>query len=137
MLWLKIRLGLVVFATVTGLLYPATPPEDIQWMDVLVVAAISPVMVLVVAGVQAINPASDRVWTSPSWLANPFDMGQPLQAAHLAATFFVGTGIGMSAAYSWRSSSLVEPSMISAFGLGIWAGVWLSYGAFANKRRAP
>ncbi len=61
----------------------ARPP--IRFSDIPVVFAFGIVAMLLVIGIQAVNPWSAKVWLRPSWLADPFSLRQPCQFFHLGA----------------------------------------------------
>src|SRR5258708_2617779 len=72
-----------------------------------------------IVGLQAINPHSATVWTKPDWHVNPFSLKQQLQFFHLAAFFFIVTGLAAAVVALLRHLAGLEPLLPIALGAGI------------------
>jgi hypothetical protein len=78
---------------------------------------------VIIVGLQAINPRSANLWTKPNWRVNPFSLRQPLQFFHLCGFFFIVSGMA-AAGISWvKHLSGLEPLLPIALGVGILLGV--------------
>jgi len=88
--WFRIRRGVMVVVFLYVLLmsfvpvdHAATPTwgwkTSATWLLFL---ALIPLGLLVVIGVQAVNPLSDVKWTIPTQRSNPFHFGNPLLFFH-------------------------------------------------------
>ena len=52
-----------------------------------------PVALTIVLAIQALNPFSKVTWHRPSWSANPFTFGDPIQLFHLTGFICLAQGI--------------------------------------------
>ena len=131
-LYFAIRLFLIAFGFVTNLVAVQTVP-DAHVPNPLIFIVLIPVMVLLVLGIQFINPSSGLTWYAPSWWANPFRFSQPYQFFHLVFYFFLAGGAGTSISSIYSSSSLKFGLCLVAIGLSGVASIKLSQYVFARK----
>ena len=86
---------------------------------------------------QVANPRSDAVWIRPSWNANPFDFGQPLQFFHVGAYHFLVAGAtALFMYFSVGSSALAWAAQLALLGAGTWLGIRLCILVFRKKMEA-
>jgi hypothetical protein len=100
----------------------------------LAILAFCPVGLLLVLGLQVINPRSARLWLRPSWQLNPFNFRQPLQFFHLAAYVCWGQALGVLARLADSPVSFyVEALVPVAMAIGILLGLQLDTLVFRAK----
>jgi hypothetical protein len=90
-------------------------------------------MVLVL-GIQRVNPRSARVWHRPLWDSNPFNFKDPLQFFQLGAFVFLADAV--VTLIRWMFSSVpfyLELLVPPAMGLGILLGSRLTRLVFRSK----
>jgi hypothetical protein len=101
------------------------------------VFAFGVVGMLLVIGIQYLNPRSDAAWTYPQWAVNPLRTGQPLQFFYFAGYFFLAGGLGgLLRAMFVKASPLSEPVLATFTGAGVLVGVWSCTRVF-RKKMAP
>ena len=138
--FLYVRLLLVAFGFVSAAIGAASRDD---WMNrdpaigfgiVPIVFAFMIVGLLFVIGMQAVNPWSAKVWNKPSWAANPFSFSQPCQFFHLAAWFFMASGVGalIGRVLAHRALDVGVP-LLFAMGLGGRVGLVLVEFVFRGK----
>lgn len=131
-LFFVIRIFLIAFGFVTNLVTVQSVP-DAHVPNPLIFFVVIPIMVLLVLGVQFINPSSGSTWYAPSWWVNPFSFSQPYQFCHLAFYFFLAGGVGTSISSIYSSSSLKFGLCLVAIGLSGVASIKLSQYVFTRK----
>jgi hypothetical protein len=89
---------------------------------------------LLVIGIQAVNPRSDPKWFYPGWALNPFKLGQPLQFFHFGGYFIMAAGVGaLLRSLFVHDTPLAEPVVFTFWGAGILVGVWCCTRVFRKK----
>jgi hypothetical protein len=135
--WLYVRLAVVAFGAASGptILNPqAVAESNVDWLACLAILAFTPVALLFVVGIQAVNPYSAKIWTRPSWYANPFNLRQPLQFFHPSAFFFMAGGVAAIPALPWAGVSAAPLAFILlTCGVGALLGVCLCVVTFRSK----
>jgi hypothetical protein len=135
--WLYVRLALVAGGLGTGLSLPASGlgAPEIGWVDWLLMLVLSAVAVVVVVGMQAVNPFSSSVWHRPSWRANPLWFGEPLQFLHLAGftALAVGLGAAVGGLLAQNTDGWPVAWLMASSGVGILGGVRLCLRVFRHK----
>jgi hypothetical protein len=134
--WVWLRLAAIALVIVLGCFAPlgprATPPLD--WYVPLVIFFFGPLAMVIVLGVQRINPRSARTWHRPSWTANPFSFRDPVQFFHFAAFLSIAQGVVVLARVLLTSTPFyVEALVPLAMGLGVWVGVRLAIALYSSK----
>lgn len=104
-LFFSVRFFLVVFCFVSSLVVAQPVPEN-NLPNPLIFFGIVPIMMLIVIGIQYINPSSAKPWQSPSWWVNPFNFSQPYQFFHMAFYAFIACGVGVLFSTLYASSSV-------------------------------
>lgn len=134
--WLIMRWVIVVASAVAAFFVPlgpqASPPMG--WSALLAILAFCPVGLLLVLGLQVINPRSAKLWLRPSWQLNPFNFRQPLQFFHLAAYVCLGQALAVLARLAVSHVSFyVEALVPVAMAIGIFLGLQLVKLVFRAK----
>jgi hypothetical protein len=135
--WFWVRIALVVAGCFLG--FSITSLENIDssnvdWTTCLLLFIFVPLGLLLIIGIQAINPLSAEVWRKPSWDINPFIFKEPLQFFHLGAYHFMAGGtIGcIMLFYRGKQAAPLAISLLS-IGVGLWLGVKLCIFTFRKK----
>src|SRR5690242_20222232 len=125
--WAYVKVGLIIVTFVTALFAqnqdfdPGIPLPQLA-AAVFVLGVLGMLMVI---GIQAINPRSAALWSYPHWTANPFSMKQPLQFFYFGGYFTLAGGFGMLLqAMSARAGVPIQAVTLTFFGAGLLAGVW-------------
>ena len=126
------RLIIVALGFISGLLTPNELPES-ELPHPFLIFAIMPILILPVIGIQKLNPMSSPIWEKGSWLANPFNLKQPLQFFHMSGYFFVASGIGLLAASVYHEGSTKLAIVLIAIGLGVLLGIKLCERLFVRE----
>lgn len=99
------------------------------------------VAVMLVIGLQVLNPRSARIWTEPDWYTNPFLLSQPLQFSYLCGAYLIAAGVGAIALAQLKDLAGLEPYLPLVMGIGVLVGIRLCsrlYSRkFASNMRAP
>ena len=144
--WLFARAALAAVVFIAGLIglgaHRQLPESANPGIGLAVIVAFQlvawPIMLLLVLGLQAINPFSARTWEYPRWSDNPFRFSQPLRFFHMAIFTMAAAALGTSLSALWRP---VEPVMEIGAPLGMAGGLWLGLQAvwrvYAWKHRSP
>ena len=106
----------------------------VTWSTLLAALLLTPVGLLFVIGIQAVNPRSAPRWRYPSWSVNPFTMKEPLLFFHFAAYVSIAGGVG-SIAYVLIHDVPTSPGAFLeiVIGIGLLAGVRLCSIIFRQK----
>ena len=128
--WLRIRLGFMALVFLAGLFVPAEQFEELRsrpnrtlaTVGVFKVVSLSfiPLMLLLVIGIQAVNPFSDDKWTVPTHRSNPLRLGNPLLFFHFGAFIGGASGLGMLVSSLWNGL------FVAAFGAVVVLGSIMS-----------
>jgi hypothetical protein len=134
--WLIVRWVIIVASAVGAFFVPlgpqASPPMGLGAL--LAILAFCPVGLLLVLGLQVINPRSARLWLRPSWQLNPFNFRQPLQFFHLAAYVCLAQALVVLARLAGSQVSFyVEALVPVAMAIGILLGLQLVTLVFRAK----
>lgn len=133
--WLWIRVAVLALGGLPGVLIGASSepaPEGYNFMAGLLMLIFTPVVVLLLVGLQAINPFSARIWRRPSWYTNPLLFTEPLQFFHLAAFYFLASGAGVLLGLPLGSLSGF-PVAVVLLSIGLCVGVRLCISIFTWK----
>lgn len=90
--WLVIRAAVLLLGILSAQSFvpgPKSPFAGGSDTLLLVFFGFGVIAMLLVVGLQAINPQSAGVWTKPNWYVNPFSLKQPLQFFHLMGFYFI------------------------------------------------
>jgi hypothetical protein len=145
-MWFQVRIVLFTLGFLVALAAPIEQPEELHSMQswmlgivvliLLVSLLLIPCMILIVIGVQSVNPLSDQIWTRPNHHVNPFHFGNPLLFFHFAAYLFGSCALGVLFSSLWRGSLVALEGCYSALcSLMVLVGVQLSMRVF--KRKLP
>ena len=96
-----------------------------SWPFFLEMWAVVSIGMLIVVGLQKINPRMDIPWESPSWIGCPFLLTQPLQFFHFGAWYLMSVGIGSMIFGLSRTPMSWFWELPLSSGAGMWTGVWL------------
>jgi hypothetical protein len=138
--WLIVRWALIVASAVGTFFVPlgpqASPPMG--WGAVLAIFVFCPIGLVLVLGLQLINPRSAKAWFRPSWHLNPFNFRQPLQFFHLGAYVCLAQALVVLARLAVSQVSFyVEALVPLVMAAGILLGlqlVTLVFGAKIERR---
>jgi hypothetical protein len=104
------------------------------WGALLAILVLCPIGLLVVLGLQVINPRSAKLWFHPSWRLNPFNFRQPLQFFHLAAyACFAQALVVLARLAVSQVSFYVEALVPAVMAIGILLGLQLVTLVFRAK----
>lgn len=135
--WFWVRVVLTVVGGLSGVSVAA--PEtlassDLDWTATLVIFLFVVVASLILLTIQAFNPYSAEIWRKPSWEMSPFLLGEPLQAFHCTAYFFIACGVVACAILVYRGDSGLPVGVsLLAVGVGLRLAVALSTRVFRRK----
>jgi len=139
--WFYFRIVIVVLGYINGVTVitkSASETVDIPgyiWLvSTIFMLFIWPLMLLLVVGVQAINPRSAKIWRKPSWNLSPFLFSEPLQFLHMGGFFFLAGGLGYATATPFVGIGLAPVALAITFsGLGILLGIRICMMVFSKK----
>ena len=107
-LWRYVRLGLIALAFIATFQsraeepYPYDALQAMSSTDLLAMLATPlvffPLSLLLLLGLQTLNPTTVRVWTRPTHSTNPFNLRDPLHFFHFGAYVMGSCGLGYLAA---------------------------------------
>lgn len=134
--WTIVRLALIAAAFLSSTLAqlePAQADPAPGWF-LLIVFVFGIVGLLVVVGVQRMNPLSASLWRYPGWSINPFQLREPLQFFHFAACLMVASGAGLCLHMLYLGAgSRTNEALPLVFGLGALCGVRACTLVYKNK----
>ncbi|MBR9813548.1 hypothetical protein GYB61_06795 [bacterium] len=118
-LWVCVRLGIVLATAVTSFFVPleAQAAPHIGWPSLSAISAFCCVAIVLVIGLQALNPLSAKVWRVPAWHRNPFNFRDPGQFFHLGAFVFLAQGVVMLVRFVF-SSVAFYPELLLPLAIG-------------------
>jgi hypothetical protein len=132
--WFRlVAIGLVITAGCFVPLGPrAAPPLD--WNVLGIILVFCPIAMVIVFGIQRVNPRSAKVWHRPSWATNPFNFRDPVQFFHLGAILSIAQGFIIVVRIALTSFPFyVEALVPFAMGLGVLVGVKVVVAVFSSK----
>lgn len=134
--WKWFRLAAISLVLIAGCFVPlgprASPP--LAWYVPMVIFVFCPIAMVLVVGVQRVNPRSAHVWHRPSWTGNPFNFRDPIQFFHFAAIITIAQGVVILARVSLTSFPFYVESLVPlAMGLGVWVGVRVTMALYRSK----
>lgn len=134
--WLYFRVGAILLVAIAGCFVPlgahAAPPID--WDALFIIFGACAIGLPLVLGVQRFNPQSAKVWSRPSWMANPLNFRDPIQFFHFGAYLSIAQGLVVLIRMVLTSVPFyVEALVPLAMGLGILLGIRITLGLFASK----
>ena len=138
--WMWFRLAAIVVVIISSCFAPlgshANPSP--AWYVPIMTFIFCPIAIIVVFGVQRVNPRSAKVWHPPSWTMNPFNFRDPIQFFHFGAIITIAQGVVVLARVSLTSRPFyVEALVPLAMGLGVWIGVRLVETVYRSKFAVP
>ena len=141
-IWRKIRIVVLALFFAQGLLCTSSDFEAISESIplalgmglVIVPIVLIPLGLLLVIGVQYINPFQDKQWTAPSMDSNFLNFKNPVHFFHAGGYFFAAAGLGMIVGAFYQGAS----NVIFGFGLlsgsiGLLLGVKLCVKVYRKK----
>lgn len=134
--WLIVRWALIVASAIGTFFVPLAPQASppIGWGALLAILAFCPVGLVLVLGLQVVNPRSAKLWLLPSWQLNPFNFRQPLQFFHLGAYVCLSQALVILARLVISPVPFyVEALVPLAMALGIFLGLQLVALVFRAK----
>ena len=135
--WVLVRLAVVAFAAASSFLMPLHAQAPIDWTALLVILISSPIGLLLVLGLQTVNPRSAKVWHRPSWRLNPFNFHEPLQFFHLGAYVCLAQGLALLARLAVSSVPFYVESLVPlAMSVGVLVGLQLAMLLYRSKMAA-
>ena len=99
----------------------------------------TPLFMLAIIGVQAVNPFSKPRWTKPSWQTNFLQLRDPLHGFHMLGyvAMFLGLGAGSATIIAPDGAIMWLGPVWMAQGLSVLCGVRLCMRVFSNKYGRP
>ena len=125
--WAIVRVVLVAAAFLQTALSNRSfaPAEGVTVPLLVIVFGFGIIALLLVIGVQRLNPYSAPTWRYPSWSVSPFSLREPLQFFHFCGFFFLAGGVGGAVGQVLRGQQLGLTNLfLPAFGAGILCGVY-------------
>jgi hypothetical protein len=125
-IWVRLRVAAIFLVAIGACFTPLEsrfkPPLD--WLTLLGIFIFIPIALVLVIGLQRLNPRSAKTWKHPSWSTNPFTLRDPIQFFYLAALLSITQGI----VAVLRIFVVAVPLYPEAFvplimGIGTWFGV--------------
>ena len=133
--WLLARIALLAFVAISSFFVPlgqqASPP--LSWQALGVIFVFCPVALVIVLGLQTLNPRSAGLWHKPSWSLNPFNFKEPVQFFHLGAYVFIIQGTVTLARATASQAISIEVLVPLAMGMGILVGLEVCRKLFRSK----
>jgi hypothetical protein len=108
--------------------------ESIPMVQLLAMfVACIPIM-LVVIGLQRINPWSASAWQYPDWALNPFELREPVQFFHFTGYVLLAAGLGsLARTLSGAQVLTAETQILVVAGAGQLCGVYACIAIFRSK----
>jgi hypothetical protein len=134
--WAYVRIGILLAALASALFEPLGPraKPPIEWPALFVIFGVLPIALVVILGVQRINPSSAKTWTRPSWSSNFLNFRDPIQFFYFAAFLSVAQGVAVLAKIALTGTQFyVEALVPIAIGAGAWLGVKLAMLLYRSK----
>ena len=125
-IWLMVRAAVLLLGMLGANSFIPDPQSPFAGGSItllLVFFGFGVIAMVLVVGMQAINPLSTAIWTKPDWHVNPFSLKQPLQFFHLIGFFCIATGVAATMLMLLRHLSGLEPFIPVALGTGMLMGV--------------
>jgi len=135
-MWLIVRFSIIGLSVFQGGLSSevTAPSEGVSPALLATVFGLSAIGMLLVIGIQRINPRSSREWRYPSWSINPFLLREPLQFFHLSGFYLIAVGVGSALRLlALGQSPQLSVLFFPACGAGVLAGVHLCTLAYRGK----
>lgn len=138
MTWFRLNVAIIascaIFAPLQVILSGAPPGFDKgSWSFPWLIAGFSLFAVVMLVGMQAINPWSEGRWVRPSLYVSPLRFNEPLQ------TFYMGALGSMAAGFGYFVLGIFDARVrwfwelpLSA-GVGVWLGVRLCVWGFPKR----
>ena len=134
--WTFFRMSLVAVAFIAGVLgaQAALVSERIPWITLLGMFALAIPAMLLVVGLQRINPWSAGTWQFPDWSLNPFQLREPLQFFHFTGYLLLAAGLGGIAGGLFGNHAITANNQVLvAGGAGQLCGIYACTIVFSNK----
>jgi hypothetical protein len=135
--WFWVRVSIVVGGALSG---PSiTSPRyvessNVAWVDLPVMFLFTIAGLLILLGIQVLNPRSARVWRRPSWEVNPFLLTEPLQFWHCAAYHLLAMGVIACITLVYRGAE-GAPLAVSLLALGAGTRIAVTLSTFLFRRK--
>lgn len=134
--WMAIRI-LIILAAIIGSVFTPLGPQaqpPIEWSILWIFFIFCPIALILVVGIQYLNPRSDAHWTRPDWKENPFNFGNPVQIFHLGAYVFLAQGsVTLMRILMSPIDVYPEAFVTILIGMGVLLGLGLVQLAFRKK----
>lgn len=134
--WKLLRIGLIVFIAASSLFTPLEPQAKppIGWTALGAIFIFIPVGLLLLVGIQAVNPLSAKVWRKPNWNLNPFNFRDPVQFFYFGAYIMLAQGVVTLCRFPFSKAPFYPESLIPlVMGVGMLLGVQIIMLAFRSK----
>src|ERR1700742_3096605 len=90
--WLVVRTAVLMLGVLSASQFSPGPKSPFAGGSVpllLMFFVFGVIAMVLVIGLQAINPRSATMWTNPDWHVNPFSWKQPLQFFHMSGYYLI------------------------------------------------
>ena len=134
--WVYLRLAVILFIAVSACFEPLLPEArpPIGWVALLLISVFSPIAIVIVLGMQRVNPYSAKIWHRLSWTTNSFNFREPIQFFYFGAFVSLAQGVVILCRIAAAQTPFyVEALVPSAMGLGILLGVRMTVLVFGSK----
>lgn len=138
--WKKIRIGLIIFVFLQGLLLEgaAPPPSDAPLLILPIIFVFGLIGMPFIIGIQAINPASNKPWKRPGWDSNFLSTKNPINLFYLFSIIMFTLGLGVIFRHIIYKS-YIGPDTFFFFALssGLYLGIKLCTILFTKSFEEP
>ena len=135
-IWLVVRAAVLMLGTLGASSFVPGPRSPFAGGSVtllLMFFGFGVIAMMLVVGLQAINPRSASVWIKPDWHVNPFSLKQPLQFFHMMGFYFIVVGLTAIVLTQLRHLSGLEPCLPIALGAGVLVGIRCCVSLYRRK----
>ena len=136
--WFRLNVAIIVtcaiVAPLQAILSGAPPGFDKgSWSFPWLIAGFSLFAVVMLVGMQAINPWSEGRWMRPTLYANPLRFVAPLQTFYMGALCAMAAGVGYFVLGIFDAAVRWFWELPLSVGVGAWLGVRLCVWGFPNR----
>lgn len=134
--WVAVRAAVLLSALIGAPSFVPSmqsPSADGSIILLLLFFVFGVIAMVLVLGLQAINPRSAAVWTEPDWRVNPFSLKQPLQLFHMAGFCCIASGFSANVLAQTRHVTELESLFPAALGAGILVGIKCRVALYRRK----
>ncbi len=136
--WLCVRLLYLLFGLAWGIQFAVRSEDGTPFSLLLLflILTLPPWFVVSTVGINKDNAAVR--WRKPSWYRSSLSWKEPLQYLHDGALTMFAAGVGVLIGLPFGELSMWPHAVyLCAFGLAVWAGVWMSVRRYRENIEDP